>query len=155
MKMPSPIRSALLATVATSSRFMAIKRTGALNLYPIVILLFLTICNLLYKIEPPLIARGHGVHYADYASRLVNIDPKIAYNWLSPWIAHQLGVSSHFGWFLFLYAMFLGAVVSLYLAALRFTHDRLFSVLLALIPVTSTSAWFWGVPHSSTVFGPE
>ena len=101
-----------------------------------------TLACLWLKIPPTWAPEAYGTHYADYAADLGNMDPKLAYTWFGPWFAHQLGVRSHLGWLLFLYAAFFVGIAALYTALHRRTDAPWLAAVGALVPVASTSGWF-------------
>jgi hypothetical protein len=105
-------------------------------------LLAATLACLWLKITPTWTPEAYGTHYADYATDLGNMDPKLAYTWFGPWFAHQIGVRSHLGWLVFLYVAFLVGVAALYAAVHRRTNAPWLAAAAALVPVASTSGWF-------------
>lgn len=106
------------------------------------LLLTVTVASLWLKITPTWAPEAYGEHYAEYASGLDRMDPRIAYNWLAPWLAHHLSARSPMGWLVFLYVCFFVGVLGIYAAVHRQTRDPWFSVAVALLPVASTCAWF-------------
>ncbi|MFC1707073.1 hypothetical protein ACFL59_09675 [Planctomycetota bacterium] len=112
------------------------------TLLPVVLLCVAATLSLYLKIDPYPVPRHHGELYAAYASGLGELHEVVALRWLSPWIAHHLGVASEFSWMVFLYLSFLSTVVIFYGATLRVTKDQVYAFLVALTPAVTTAGWY-------------
>lgn len=98
--------------------------------------------NLNLKVAASYEPRHWGTYYAGFAATLGDLNPRISFRWFGPWLAHHLGFDSVGLWLLFLYLCFMVTITLWYCIAFRQTRHVLFSIVVALIPVASTSGWY-------------
>jgi len=98
--------------------------------------------NLNVKVAASYEPRHWGSYYASFAATLSDLSPQISFRWFGPWLAHHLGFASAGSWLMFLYLCFMVAIALWYWLAFRLTRHLVFSIVVALIPVASTSGWY-------------
>jgi len=108
------------------------------------LLLVISLLSLSLKIVPITHPTSRGLVYAAYAKHIVFTEgpTPLLNRWLGPSVAHWLGFSSYGGWLLFLLGTFLIGLCFLYISMIKITQNKVFSFVVTLIPIATTTGWF-------------